>query len=119
MPLEPEQLERISETREIVIETRRGERAFDTIIWVVVDDGEVFVRSVRGEEGRWYQRALADPNVALTVGGDCFDFVAVPAGDATSVERTSTALSRKYRGRSLEMMLLPKTLGTTLRLDPV
>jgi hypothetical protein len=118
MPLEQEQLERISQTKEIVIETRRGERVFGTIIWVVVDDGEVFVRSVRGEEGRWYQRALSNPNVALTVGEDRFDFMAVPASDATSVERTSDALSRKYRGRSLEMMLLPKTLGTTLRLDP-
>jgi hypothetical protein len=53
------------------------------------------------------------------VGDERFVFVAVPAGDATSVERTSDALSRKYRGRSLEMMLLPKTLDTTLRLDPV
>jgi hypothetical protein len=53
------------------------------------------------------------------VGDARFDFLAVPAGDATSVERTSDALSRKYRGRSLEMMLLPKTLDTTLRLDPV
>jgi hypothetical protein len=113
------ELDRISETKEVVIETRRADRAFRTIIWVVVDDGEVFVRSVRGEEGRWYQRALADPNVALTVGDARFDFLAVPAGDATSVERTSDALSRKYRGRSLEMMLLPTTLDTTLRLDPV
>jgi hypothetical protein len=119
VPLEPEQLERISETKEILIETRRDDIAFRTIIWVVVDDGEVFVRSVRGVAGRWYQRALADPNVTLTVGDERFVFVAVPAGDATSVERTSDALSRKYRGRSLEMMLLPKTLDTTLRLDPV
>jgi hypothetical protein len=119
MPLDPEQLERIARSREIVIETRRGDRVFGTIIWVVVDDGEVFVRSVRGEEGRWYQRALADPKVSIEVGDDRLDFVAVPANDPPSIERTSDALSRKYRGRSLEMMLLPKTLGTTLRLDAV
>jgi hypothetical protein len=35
-----------------------------------------------------------------------------------SIERTSEALRRKYSGRSLENMLLPKTLHTTLRLDP-
>jgi hypothetical protein len=62
---------------------------------------------------------LAEPRVALAVGDDRFDFVAVAADDPASIERASEALRRKYRGRSLEMMLQPKTLGTTLRLDPV
>jgi hypothetical protein len=57
--------------------------------------------------------------VALRVGDDRFEFVAVPADDPDSIERVSEALRRKYRGRSLEMMLLPETLDTTLRLDPV
>jgi hypothetical protein len=119
MPLTTEQVEQIEEAREVVIETRRGERAFRTMIWVVVDDGEVFVRSVRGEEGRWFRRALAQPEVAVAVGGDRFEFVARPANNPESIERVSEALRRKYRGRSLEMMLLPGTLSTTLRLDPV
>jgi hypothetical protein len=119
MPLDPNKLEQIAQAREVVIQTRKGERLFDTIIWVVVDEGEVFVRSVRGERGRWYRRALAEPDVALAVGGDSFRFVAMPADDAESIQRTSDALSRKYRGRSLEMMLQPETLGTTLRLDPI
>jgi hypothetical protein len=45
--------------------------------------------------------------------------VARPANNPESIERVSEALRRKYRGRSLEMMLLPETLSTTLRLDPV
>ena len=119
MPLQPDSPEKIDRAREVVIETRRGHRTFGTIIWVVVDEGDVFVRSVNGGEGRWYQRALAQPDVALVVGEDRFGFVATPAADSESIERTSGALSRKYRGRSLEMMLLPETLDTTLRLDPV
>jgi hypothetical protein len=119
VPLSPEQLEIFAQAREVLIETKRGDRVYRTVIWVVVDEGEVFVRSVRGEVGRWYQRALADPSVALAVGDDRLDFAAVPASDPTSIERTSEALRRKYRGRSLEMMLMPETLGTTLRLDPV
>jgi hypothetical protein len=111
-------LVKIDRAREVVIETKRGDRSFETIIWVVVDDGEVFVRSVQGEDGRWYRRALSDPNITLAVGGDRFAFVAVPADDPMSIERTSEALRRKYSGRSLENMLLPKTLHTTLRLDP-
>jgi hypothetical protein len=119
MPFSPEQLEEIAQAREVVIETRRGDRVYTTIIWVVVDEKEVFVRSVRGDEGRWYRRATADPRVALRVGDDRFQFEATPANDPDSIERVSEALRRKYRGRSLEMMLLPETLGTTLRLDPV
>lgn len=119
MALDSDQLATIDQAREVVIVTRRGDRVFDTIIWVVVDDDDVFIRSVQGEEGRWYRRAIADPNVTLVVGIERFDFEAVPSQDPTSIERASDALRRKYRGRSLENMLLPKTLPTTLRLDPV
>jgi hypothetical protein len=109
----------IAQAREVVIETKRGDRIYRTVIWVVVDEGVVFVRSVRGDVGRWYRRATVEPSVALRVGDDRFEFVAVPADDPDSIERVSEALRRKYRGRSLEMMLLPETLDTTLRLDPV
>ncbi len=118
MALSAEQLERISDNQMVEIETRKGERSRRTIIWVVVDDGEVFVRSVRGQAGHWYQRAVADPEVALIVGDDRYPFRAHPASDPESVERTSEALRRKYRpGRSLDAMLAPNVLETTLRLE--
>jgi hypothetical protein len=86
---------------------------------VVVDREDVLVRSVRGESGRWYQRALANPAVALIVGDTRLEFRAVPASDDVSVERASEALRRKYRvGRSLDAMLVPGVLGTTLLLQP-
>jgi hypothetical protein len=120
MSLSEDQLEIVDEAKRVVIETRSGDRTIGTIIWVVVDDGEVFVRSVRGDGGKWYQRALADPEVALRVGDDLLRFRAVPADDAESVERVSQALRRKYQpGGSLDSMLLPEVLGTTLQLDPV
>lgn len=120
MSLNADQLEILTEVNRVVIETRSGERSIATIIWVVVDDGDVFVRSVRGESGKWYQRALAQPEVTLRVGDDRIRFTAVPAGDAESVERVSAALRRKYPpGGSLDSMLHPDVLGTTLRLEPV
>ena len=118
MSLTAEQLQEIGEAREVVVETRRGDRVIGTVIWVVVGDDDVYVRSVRGETGRWYQRAVADPDVALRVGDARFEFRAVPANDPDSIESASQALRRKYRGRSLENMLRVETLGTTLRLDP-
>ena len=120
MPLSPEQLGRIDDTQMVEIETRSGERARRTIIWVVVEDGEVFVRSVRGRAGRWYQRAVADPNVALIVGAESYRFRAVLATDTESVERASNGFRRKYRpGRSLDSMIDPGVLDTTLRLNPI
>ena len=120
MALSKSQLEILDDVKRVVIETRSGDRVVSTIIWVVVDEGDVFVRSVRGDGGKWYQRVLADPEVALRVGDDRFPFRAVPAGDPESVERVSEALRRKYSpGGSLDSMLLPEVLGTTLRLDPV
>ena len=120
MALSKSQLEILDEVRRVVIQTRSDDRVIGTIIWVVVDDGDVFVRSVRGDGGKWYQRALADPEVALRVGDDRLPFRAVPAADAESVERVSEALRRKYNpGASLDSMLLREVLGTTLRLAPV
>jgi len=120
MALSNSQLEILDEVKRVVIETRASDRVIGTIIWVVVDDGDVFVRSVRGDEGKWYQRALADPEVALRVGDDRLPFRAVPAADPESVERVSDALRRKYNpGGSLDSMLKHEVLGTTLRLDPI
>ena len=52
-----ETLRLLDETKEVRIETRRDGDSPEhrTIIWVVVVEGEVFVRSVRGQRGRWYR----------------------------------------------------------------
>lgn len=120
MTFSTDELEKLDSTGEVHIETHGGSRVFRTVIWVVVDDGEVFIRSVRGDEGNWYQRALADPNVALLVDNTRVPAVAVPAADSESVERVNESLRDKYPpGGSLDSMLRPEVLGTTLRLDPV
>jgi hypothetical protein len=109
----------IASTKEVVIETRTRGRARSTVIWVAVDDGIVYVRSVRGCSGRWYQRVLVDPEVVLVVGGTRIPTRAVAAPDPDSVARASEAFRRKYpRGGSLNAMLRPAVLDTTLRLDP-
>ena len=119
MTLSADQLEILHEAKRVVIETRSGDRSIGTIIWVVVDDGEVFVRSVRGESGKWYRRVLADPEVTLRVGDERLPFRPVAAADPDSVKRVSEALRRKYQpSGSLDSMLRPETLETTLRLEP-
>jgi hypothetical protein len=107
--------------QEIEIETRRPgrEQPRRTIIWVVVDDGDVFVRSWRGDTARWYNEILAEPNAAVIVDGASSPVRAVPATDPDSVERASEELRRKYAGTSeVDSMVRDEILHTTLRLEP-
>lgn len=120
---DPDTLRLVDETREIRIETRRDEDApaHRTTIWVVTVDGAVFVRSVRGERGRWYREVSANPAAALHVGDDRIPVHAVPVTDEAEIEAVSDAYREKY-GRtspaSTRAMVQSETLPTTLRLDP-
>ena len=112
-------LEQIAAAKEVTIETRAGDRAIGTVIWVVEHDGTLYVRSFLGDHGKWYQRAVADPNVTLVAGDIRVAFQAIPATDEQSVEGASEGFRSKYRpGRSLDAMLVPEVLHTTLRLEP-
>jgi hypothetical protein len=116
-------LKRIDEAEEVRIETNdpaRGEGATRrTIIWIVVDKDDVFIRSVRGDRGAWYKRLLADPRATLHVDREAVPVRGVPATDADSIERTSRALQRKYaEDPALSAMLRPQTFHTAFRLEP-
>ena len=120
---DPETLRLLDETKEVRIETRRDEDApaHRTTIWVVTVDGDVFVRSVRGENGRWYREVSANPSAALHAGDRRIPVRAVPVTDEPTVGAVSEAYRSKY-GRtspgSTRAMLQPETLPTTLKLDP-
>lgn len=111
---------RIAPAVEVEIETQAPNGPVHrTVIWVVVDGEEAFIRSYRGPNARWYREALANPAVALHVDGRRLPATAIPATDPDSIERTSEALRRKYAGDSgLSGMLATENLATTLRLEP-
>jgi len=116
-----DQLAAIDAALEVEIETRPAadEPSHRTIIWIVAEADEVFVRSVRGGRGRWYREAMATREAILRVGGAATAVRITPAIDAPSIDRCSRALRRKYAGDpALGTMLRPETLSTTLRLDP-
>lgn len=115
-----EHLELLAAANEVTIETRSGDRVYRTVIWLAAENERLYVRSVRGDSGRWYQRAVTDPEVALTVGATRVAFRAIPASDDESVRQASEGFLRKYpKGGSLDAMVLPEVLHTTLRLEPV
>ena len=119
MPITSEHLSLLDETGEVYIETMSSRGPIKTIIWIVVIDDQVYVRSVRGESGRWYERALADPSVSVHVGDHEMDFRAVPVEDPGEIEAVSQALREKYPpGGSLDRMTRNEVLDNTLRLEP-
>lgn len=122
MPRFPDEtLARLEDAKLIQIETkRRSGRPRLTIIWVVVEGGEVFVRSVRGKSGRWYQAAVRDGEAVVHVDGSAVPVTVHEAADDDSVRRCTEALTQKYRTSraSLASMVRDDILDTTLRIEP-
>jgi hypothetical protein len=119
MALSPQDLAALDAAEEITIETRASDGTpHRTIIWVVVAAGEGYVRSVRGERGRWYREAQADPNVVIRVDGRAINARAVPVTSQESISTVTAAIEEKYTGiPGLEPMLRPDVLDATLRLE--
>jgi hypothetical protein len=120
MSFEPDDLARIRDADEIEIETQGPDGpTHRTIIWIMVDGDDVFVRSVRGEAGRWYREALANPAMAIHVDGRRLSATAIPATDPDSIDRINRALTAKYTGiEGYDSMFEPAVLSTNLRLEP-
>ena len=120
MALTDAQLTWLDDTKEVRIETFSNRGSPKTIIWVAVADGQVYVRSVRGDDGHWYQRVLANPLAAIEVAGERIEFRAVHVDDADEILDVSEALRAKYpAGGSLDRMTRDDVLDTTLRLEPI
>jgi hypothetical protein len=121
--LDPEILDAIDGTDEVHVRTSRDASSpeHETVIWAVVVDGHTFVRSVRGEKGRWYREASANPDVTLRVGGRRVPVRAVHETEALTIGKVSEAIREKY-GASFPgptaAMLREEVLSTTLRLLP-
>jgi hypothetical protein len=108
----------VRDRREVAIRTKKHP---DTavVIWVVVADSEVFVRSVRGTRGRWYRDLAAGGPATLEFGGHRLAVQAVPVSDSAEIDRASREFLRKYQSSPYaQAMVKAEVLPTTLRLDP-
>jgi hypothetical protein len=111
-------LRELREVQEVRIRTEKHPNSA-VVIWVVVDDDEVFVRSWRGAKGRWYRDLAAGGPAILEFAGRRLAVQAIPAADQAAVARTSREFLRKYqRSSHAQEMVRPETLPTTLRLEP-
>lgn len=118
---EEEHLQRLAQTKKVVIETRISPQArpHSTPIWVIVEEGSVYVRSYRGQAGRWYQEITTFPFAILHVAGEQLTVRAVQVADEATIARVSQALLQKYPASSYTgPMVRDEIGGTTLRLEP-
>ena len=118
-----EMLDTLGERDEVHMETRRDPSfpEHSTVIWAVVVDGKVFVRSVRGEKGRWYREASANPEAALRLDDRRVPVRAVPETDARILEKVSEAYRLKYEDSypgPTAGIVREEVLANTLRLLP-
>jgi hypothetical protein len=113
-------LDALDRSIEVDMVTPRGDGSTSRRpIWVVVVDGEPYVRSYLGERGAWYRRALADGEAGIGLDDRTVKVGVEPVGDADINERVSEAFRAKYAGSSpgpTETMVSPEVTATTLRL---
>ena len=118
--LDRETLEALERSREIDLLTPRRDGSISRRpIWVVVVDGDAYVRSYRAARGAWYQRVLVDGQATIAFDSRSVDVGMEPAGDPDLNRRVSDAFWAKYGERSpgpTEAMVSPEVIETTLRL---
>ena len=108
----------LHDLREVSIRTEKHPDSA-VVIWVVVADDEVFVRSVRGSKGRWYRDIAAGGSATLEFDGHRLVVQAVPVSDADSIARASREYLRKYETSPYaQSVVRAEVLPTTLRLEP-
>ncbi len=115
---------KLAESDEVQIETRRDSKSavHRTTIWVVPTTNGVYVRSVKGRKGRWYQEALANPQVTISVGRRKVTARAEPERNPLIIRAVNAGYREKYGERwpgDTQPMLRRSVLPTTLRLTPV
>ena len=99
MRFAPGDLALLAATEEIEIETAATDgSAHRTIIWVMVDGDDAFVRSVRGRPRAGFARRRPMAGVVVHAAGHALPATVEPAADADSIRRTNDALTRKYTG---------------------
>ena len=113
---------KLAESDEIDIETRRDAKSpsHRTTIWIVPAKDGVFVRSVKGQKGRWYQEALANPVVTIRVGRRKVVARGELEKNPAVIREVSDGYREKYGERwpdDTKPMLKPSVASTTLRLS--
>ena len=110
----------LDEAVEVEMRTPRRDGSISSRpIWIVVVEGDAYVRSYYGPGAAWYRRIRADGRAALGVAGSLIEVAGEPIDDDALDGRISAAFRAKYGRRSpgpTAGMVSPAAAATTLRL---
>lgn len=113
-------LEALEKSTEMEMRTPRSDGSISgRPIWVVVVDGDAYVRSYLGRRGAWYRRAAADGQAAIGIDDRIVEVGLEPVSDEEVNRQVSGAYRAKYgesSPESTESMVTPEVIETTLRL---
>jgi len=116
-----DELTRIGSAEELEIAARRsdGSLRHAVPIWVVRVGDDLYVRSWRGANGRWFRDAHASREGHIAAGGVARDVDLVDAPEDVN-DAIDDAYRRKYGRYSsyVPPMLAPQARATTLKLIP-
>ena len=94
-----------------------GTRHEPRIVWHVVVDGSLYIRSVRGVDGAWYRGVQRTGTGVIDSGGVRAD-VAFTHDDSRD-DAIDAAYHAKYgNGTAVEHITSPTARATTLRVEP-
>jgi len=107
-------------TREIDVVVPAPDRpVLRTPVWIVAVDGSLYVRSWKGDAGRWYRRARRYRTGAIVTARGEHAVRFEPAGEPELDAAIDQAYLDKYGDSPYATAMIdPPAAGTTLRLDP-
>lgn len=116
---DPDRLEAVDADGEMTVAGHRPDGTLRTprIVWHVVVDGALFIRSVRGTEGSWYRGVQRTGTGRVEAGSVAADVTFTPD------DSRNDAIDRAYRakygtGNAVRSITTPGARATTLRVDP-
>ncbi|GLI27035.1 hypothetical protein ARHIZOSPH14_12770 [Agromyces rhizosphaerae] len=115
----PDELDSLDRTQEIRVAGRKQDGSLRTltIVWHVVVDGALYVRSYKGADGQWYKGVLRNLAGAVSWGGQTRDVTYIP--DDAHDEDVDAAYFAKYGDTGpTRAMVAPSAVATTLRVEP-
>ena len=88
-------------------------------IWIVRAGEDIYVRSFRGADGRWFQSFRANPRASVMYGGGDLEVRGEPVSDEDINRAIDAAYLEKYRtSQYAGSMVTPEVAATTMRLLP-
>ncbi|TQM57954.1 DUF2255 family protein [Humibacillus xanthopallidus] len=116
---DPDRLAVVDADEEMTVAAHRPDGTLRTprIVWQVIVDNGLWIRSVRGASGGWYRGVRRTGTGRIEAGGATIDVTFTP--DQSHDDAIDRAYREKYgNGSAVRAITSPLARATTLRVEP-